>query len=177
MIFQQVLFYLLSFLIIASALGVVIFPCAIKSTLCLIVTLIGVAAIFAMLNAHFLVATQVIVYAGAIVVLVLFVVMLLNLKKEKLRDLISFRSILGVILLTSLLLAFFPLVIKHFPSEEFQYVHGNAEDLGRLLFGKFLFAFEIASFLIIAALLGAIALAQGYKTSSLEKREAGSGSN
>lgn len=81
---MTLLFLILSGLFIGSALGVVFFRSAISNALCLIVSLVTVAGFFAiMLDAHFLMAVQIIVYAGAIMVLVIFVMMLLNTKTEE----------------------------------------------------------------------------------------------
>ena len=79
---MDIIFYFLSALIIVASIGVVVLKNPVYSALSLIATLLGVACVFAIMQAHFLAVVQVIVYAGAIMVLVLFVLMLLNVKSE-----------------------------------------------------------------------------------------------
>ena len=79
---QTVLFYLFSILMVASAFGVVINRSPVASALCLVVTFLGLAALFVQLDAFFIGIMQVLVYAGAVMVLFLFIIMLLDLKVE-----------------------------------------------------------------------------------------------
>lgn len=157
---ELVFFYILSFLILSSALAVILLPNPIHSTLSLIVTLVSVAGMFALMEAHFLATVQVIVYAGAVVVLVLFVVMLLNAKNEEIqrKPVAIFFSTLSAVVLFSIM---FPLFNEQFgPSRQInpadKQIQGTATALGDLLYTQFTFPFEVASLLIMAALVGAV---------------------
>lgn len=157
---ELVFFYILSFLILASAIAVIALPNPIHSTLSLIITLTSIAGMFALMEAHFLATVQIIVYAGAIVVLVLFVVMLLNAKNEKIsrKPVAIFFSALSAVVLFSIM---FPLFNEQFgqtrqllPGDK--QIEGSASALGNLLYTQFTFPFEVASLLIMAALVGAV---------------------
>jgi NADH-quinone oxidoreductase subunit J len=159
---MMLLFLILSGLLIGSALGVVFFRNAISNALCLIVSLISVAGFFAMLDAHFLMAVQIIVYAGAIMVLVVFVIMLLNQKVEvpdwKTHPMLVIGGLVGAG-------AFVAVCTKVFagyksPASDISPIVGSVESIGQLLYGKYLFLFEAASILIMAAIVGAVMLAK-----------------
>lgn len=156
------LFFVLSVLLVASALGVVFFKNPIYSALCLIVNLLGVAGLYAMLNAHLLATVQIIVYAGAIMVLVVFVIMLLNLKQES-----GEPTGFGSIALASIFCVVFCCVLGVLLTTRFGVntgmvtaTHGTVKELGRLIFGRYAFTFEAASILIMAAIVGAATLAR-----------------
>ena len=159
---MTVLFLILSGLLIGSALGVVFFRSAISNALCLIVNLVTIAGFFAMLEAHFLMAVQIIVYAGAIMVLVVFVIMLLNTKVEepdwRSHPMLIVGGTVGA-------LAFIAVCAKVFigynkPVSDISPIIGSVESIGQLLYGKYLFLFEVASILIMAAIVGAVMLAK-----------------
>lgn len=140
----------------------------IYSALFLILTLFALAGHFVLLNAPFIAAVHVIVYAGAIMVLFLFVIMLLDLRGRADRK----RSgqllrIIGV-LFAGILLVEFGLMLKTDPtfsmasSSAFEAVAGigDTRSIGELLFTKYLFPFEIASVLLLAAIIGSVILAK-----------------
>jgi NADH-quinone oxidoreductase subunit J len=165
------MFFILSIVLLASAAGVIAFRNPIYSALCLVVNLVGVAALYAMLEAHFLAAVQIIVYAGAIMVLVIFVIMLLNIKEEHERPggavLLGFVVIAGALFLgsvTTLLYVHYSQagqdLTSLFASGEAQAVVGSAKSIGRLLYSKYVFPFEAASVLIMAAIVGSAMLAK-----------------
>ena len=156
----------IGFVAILSALLVVMHPNPMVSVLFLILNLFCVALFYLLLQAQFLAALQVIVYAGAIMVLFVFVVMLLNLRAEE-----AVRSGSGPQRATALLLgvAFAGLMFRaiqtragrsYFEPGSFVQGFGTAKDLGGLLFGRYLFAFEAASVLLVAAMVGAVILAK-----------------
>jgi NADH-quinone oxidoreductase subunit J len=162
---QQVLFYVLAGLAVLSALAVVTLRHPIHSAFALIATLFFLAGIFVLLDAHFVAAIQVIVYAGAVMVLFTFVIMLLNLSPEELGPgRITGSKILGVVLL-----GFAAYAIVHAfavrgpapaPPATLPPSFGGIENVGRLLFTKYLFPFEIVSVLLLAAVVGAVVLAK-----------------
>ncbi len=155
------LFFFLSVLIIFSALMVVFAKNPVHSVLYLIVTFFGIAGHYFLLNAQFLAAVHIIVYAGAIMVLFLYVIMMLNLNKEvephkpvwiKFAAVVS-GGLLMVTLVGSLRGA--EAMTKVTPEN----IHiGLVENLGKTLFGPFLLPFEISSVLFLAAMVGAVML-------------------
>lgn len=165
-----ILFYLVSTVAVISAISVVLQKQPVYSVISLIVTLVSLAVIFLLLNAQFLAAIQIIVYAGAIMVLFLFVVMLLNLSKgegEEGKDRLFIQKRTALIIGGALLVVM-GLVIKTslFKGKEGVYTNqivntiGNTELIGKLLFTEYLLPFEITSVLLFAAILGTIILAK-----------------
>lgn len=155
------LFYLLTFLAIMFASLVVISKNPVYSVLYLVLTFFTIAGHYVLLNAQFLAAVHVIVYAGAIMVLFLFVIMLLNLNKEtepqkgiwlKASAAVASGSLL-VVLVGSLKGA-----ANIQPSNTFDSNIGLIENLGKTLFNDFLLPFELASILLLAAMVGAVML-------------------
>jgi NADH-quinone oxidoreductase subunit J len=149
---------------VASALTVVLHPNPVKSALALIVTLFMLAVIFVLLEAHMIAALQIIVYAGAIMVLFLFVIMLLNLQNED-PDRGRRRLVLrGLAWAGGLVLAIELALLVHgapvgTPGET-PAGYGGAEAVAKSLFTDFLLPFELTSILLLVAVVGAVVLAQ-----------------
>lgn len=166
---MMALFVLFSILMLLSAVGVVVFRNSIYSALCLVLHLTMVAAMFAQLGAHFLAAVQIIVYAGAIMVLVLFVLMLLNVKVERPKPIGRGSIAMGILGAIGLLWFMLPALnsaFKVFP-DAVTPVEGGAKEMGQLLYTSYLFPFEAASVLIMVAIAGAVMIAKrSYKASS-----------
>ena len=152
--------------VVAGAFGVVFSRNPVHSALMLVMTLFGIAVLFVAQEAHFLAAVQIIVYAGAIVVLFLFVIMLLgvdreeNLRAEPLRAQRPLAFLLGLASLVMLLLARAGTWATGTPS-----VGGpasgpgeNVEKLGRTLYTTHLLAFEVTGVLLVIAVVGAVVL-------------------
>ncbi len=161
-------FWIFAVISVLSAIMVVASRNPMHSVLYLILTFFNVAGLYVLLGAHFLAAIQIAVYAGAIMVLFLFVVMLLNLKKGE----HEFSKLPGVKMLgigLALFLLFEIAFITHsvltegtkgkFPAETVA-AEGNTELIGKLLFTDYLYAFEIASVLLLVAMVGSIILAK-----------------
>jgi NADH-quinone oxidoreductase subunit J len=155
------LFYFLSFLAIMFGLMVVLSKNPIHSVLYLVLTFFAIAGHYVLLNAQFLAAVHIIVYAGAIMVLFLFVIMLLNLNKEtephkslwlKASAAVASGSLL-VILVGSLKGA-----EQLQTSTPYNGSIGLIENLGQTLFHEFLLPFEVASILLLGAMVGAVML-------------------
>ena len=155
------LFYFLSFFGVICALFVVFSRNAVHSVLYLILTFFAIAGHYILLNAQFLAAVHVIVYAGAIMVLFLYVIMLLNLNQEaephKSTLLKSAAAISGGLLLT--------VFVGSLKGTELMMQQpgatgdvGLVKTLGRLLFTEYLLPFEISSVLLLAAMVGAVML-------------------
>ena len=154
----QYLFYFLSFLAIMFGLLVVFSRNPVHSVLYLVLTFFCIAGHYILLNAQFLAIVHIVVYAGAIMVLFLFVIMLMNLNEdtEPQKTLIS-KIIAGVV--GGVLMLVMVGALKG--AEKIQQTAGSNEiglikNLGKVLFTDFLFPFEISSILLLAALVGAI---------------------
>jgi NADH-quinone oxidoreductase subunit J len=157
------IFYFLSVLVIFSAMMVVFSKNPVHSVLYLIVTFFGIAGHYFLLNAQFLAAVHIIVYAGAIMVLFLYVIMMLNLNKEAEPHKpvwVKFAAVIaGGLLMITLVgsLRGAETMMKVNPANE---QIGLVENLGKALFGPFLLPFEISSVLFLAAMVGAVMLSK-----------------
>ena len=158
-------FYFLSFLAVLSALMVVFSRNPIYSVLYLVITFFCVACHYLLLNAQFLAAVHIIVYAGAIMVLFLYVIMLLNLNQDDeshKSNLLRFAAVITAGLLMVV-------IIGSLRGAEAAHVNFNSsnntglvKNLGTLLFSKFLLPFEIVSILLLAAMVGAVMLGKTH---------------
>ncbi|RJP81743.1 MAG: NADH-quinone oxidoreductase subunit J [Candidatus Zixiibacteriota bacterium] len=157
-------FLLLAVVSIFSGLMVILQKSPVASVLFLVLTLVCVAALFVMLSAPFIAAIQVIIYAGAIMVLFLFVLMLLNLQRFT-EGAWSRFQITGVVVaavlavVTALLLRAVPLPADSGFLRETPGL-GSVEAVGLSLFTEYLLPFEIASFLLLAGIIGAVILSR-----------------
>jgi NADH-quinone oxidoreductase subunit J len=153
-------------LTIGAALMVVLSPHPVRSVLYLILTFFLISGNYILMNAQFIAVVNIIVYAGAIMVLFLFVLMLLNLSKDnepkssiKMKIAATFA---GGALLTVLIAALKDSVILP-KTEMLENQQGMVENLGQLLFTKYVLPFEMSSILFIAAMVGAVLLAKREK--------------
>jgi NADH-quinone oxidoreductase subunit J len=166
---EQLVLILAGVLAVGSALGVVLMPDAIYSTLMLLLNLLSLATLFLLLHAQFMFVSQLMVYAGAILVLFLFVVTLLNpagehLLRDKRRVQQAGAIALGLFMLCllggALLVAFTngpqPAFAKEVTAAGSEY--GTVAWFGKALFTQFLLPFELTSFLLLVALIGAMVL-------------------
>lgn len=154
------LFYFLSFVAILCGLMVVLEKKPVHSVLYLVITFFAIAGHYILLNAQFLAAVHIIVYAGAIMVLFLFVIMLLNLNKESEAHKSNYVKGAAVIA-GGLLLVILVGALKGttaLPAPETSTGIGLVENLGQVLFKQFLLPFEIASLLFLSAMVGAVLL-------------------
>lgn len=164
---DTLIFIFLAVLAIASALGMVLNKNTVNSALFLVLNMVSIAGLYLLLQAQFLALIQILVYAGAIMVLFLFVIMLLNLDDEaslfnKIRAKYISAFFLGVITL-SLILYSLEGIADILPeiSPEME-TAGTVEALGDVLYTDYLFAFEMTAILLTAAVVGALMIAQ-YK--------------
>lgn len=164
---ETYIFVILSVLAIASALGMVLNKNTVNSALLLVLNLVSIAGLYLLLQAQFLAMIQILVYAGAIMVLFLFVIMLLNVDdEESLFDKFRFKYLLVFLLAVVIfgqIIYSLGGVTDLLPqiSDEMQHV-GTVEAVGDVLFTDFLFAFEMTAILLTAAVVGALMMAQ-YK--------------
>jgi NADH-quinone oxidoreductase subunit J len=159
-----ILFLIFAMIAVVCAINVVVQTHPISSAISLVGVMGSLAVLYLLLGAEFIAAAQVIVYAGAIMVLFVFVIMLLNAGAESKRGRSFMAQLLGAPLLIALLglLAYF--VQRLYPrgvSVHFGgFTHGTPLDIGRALFTTYLLPFEATSVLILIAILGAIVLAR-----------------
>ena len=179
-------FYFFSFLIISSSILVIFSNNAVHSVLFLIFTFFNSAILFLLMNAEFLAMTIVIVYVGAIAVLFLFVVMMLNISESEIKEgflkYFPFGLILIAIFITELFLIF---NFDNFPVSENVKIDINEIDLieasntkliGLFLYTDYFIIFQISGFILLLAMIGAIVLAKGDEnkiksTSSISQKK------
>jgi len=159
---EAIFFYLFTALMIGAALSVVLNRQPVYSVLSLLAMMFCLASLFVMLGAYFLAALQVLLYAGAVLVLFLFVMMLLNLAPEALARMRIFtlRSV-GTLAALALFVSLAQiLLVSPPPSSIGSAPTSTVESVGRALFRDYLLPFELTSFLILAAIIGAVTLAK-----------------
>src|SRR5579863_5073918 len=148
---ETVFFYLFAFFTLLCGLLVVANPFTrnpVTSAMFLVLTIVSMAGLFVLLHAFFLAAVQVLVYAGAVIVLFLFVIMLLDLKEEQRRKIKTFGAATGLISVLAIAFVFWhSLVHANLPPMSPSAEGGTAE-LGRLLFTNYALPFEILSLLL-----------------------------
>jgi NADH-quinone oxidoreductase subunit J len=164
---EAIAFYTISAFILIFAVLVITTKDTVHSVLFLVLDFLFVAALYVLLGAQFLAAIQVLVYAGGIVVLYLFVVMLVNLKRPpEAHEDPNRRTKLGFVLASAVLIELGIVTlygyIKPAPALAAQTlpVTGNTEEVGWLLYTSYLIPFEVASMLLLVAMIGAIVLAK-----------------
>jgi NADH-quinone oxidoreductase subunit J len=159
-------FYALAGLAVASGLAVITRRNAVHSALALIVTLLSVAGLYLMLYAPFVAGVQIIVYAGGIMVLFLFVIMLVNIERSSKDRQFNRMWPVGLAAACALMVLFVSAFVKGnklFPDRGMTLAEGsNTQEIAKLLYGEagrmgqYTFAFEIASLLLLVAILGAV---------------------
>ena len=174
---ELVVFVLAAAMILVGAVGVIVRSNPVHAALSLILTLFGVAVMFVAQNAHFLAAVQVIVYAGAIVVLFLFVIMLLGVDRAEDVTIEPFKvqrplaAIVGLGLaglVIAAVVASRDVVIPRGDGLDVADVVGdgdsNIKQLARSVFGDYVVAFEVTSVLLVVAVVGTVLLTRRIKT-------------
>jgi NADH-quinone oxidoreductase subunit J len=155
-------FYIIAAVTVIAALGVILQRTPVYSALSLIVVLCSLAGLYLSLGASFLAVIQVIVYAGAIMVLFVLVIMLLNAGREKRTEGSSLARWLGAPLIAALLAEILALAWQAFASNNAApaALKAGPAEIGRLLFRNYVLPFEVTSILILVAILGAVVLAK-----------------
>jgi NADH-quinone oxidoreductase subunit J len=175
--FEQVLFFIAGIGALAGALGVVLLRNPFYSVLSLVTHLLSLALLFLLLNAEFIAAAQVVVYAGAVMVLYIFVVAYVGGSDEPLRPegglLNSFGPIFAVAIGVELSIAFIASGLDALDSRgpDVGPGFGSPAAIGQLLLTRFLIPFEAASYLLLVAAVGAVVLARRRR--GLEEVEIG----
>jgi NADH-quinone oxidoreductase subunit J len=164
---ENILFFIVAACAIASAVLMVMQRNPVMSAIFLIGNFFTIAVLYLILQAQLLAVLQIVVYTGAIMVLVIFVIMLLNLGDEKkLTERFDIRRVVGVILVFGFLLEMLYLFgtsdeTTAYPGLNPEAVAvGTVESMGKAMFSTFLFPFEITGLLLLAAIVGAVVLAK-----------------
>ena len=161
---QLLIFYFFGSLAIFAAVGMVVSRQPAMSAIFLILNMFCLAGLYAQLDAHLIAALQVLVYAGAIMVLVMFVIMLLNLREKK--GLIARHQVAGQVVGIAVLTLAMTKVVSLITVDKLPHAKevvegfGGVVAIGRILFTDYLLPFEIASVLLLAAIVGAVILAK-----------------
>jgi NADH-quinone oxidoreductase subunit J len=162
---QDLLFYLFAAATLICGVLVVANPFSrspVTSAMFLVLTIVSMAGLFVLLHAFFLAAVQILVYAGAVMVLFLFVIMLLDLKEEEQRQIKRVSIVLGLltvaVIYTMLLRAFGPLATS--AGNVAPELEGATASLGQELFTKYLLPFEVISVLLLVAMVGVVLLSK-----------------
>jgi NADH-quinone oxidoreductase subunit J len=157
-------FYLLSGIMLIGGILVITRKNPVHSALALIVTLLAQASIYLMLYAPFVAGVQIILYAGGIMVLFLFVIMLVSIDRSVKERQFNSQWIVGVIAATALGGLFVAVFMKGkniFPEHALPVVENdNTQKIATMLYGQYMFAFEIASLLLLVAIIGAVVMAK-----------------
>lgn len=167
------LFVLLAILAITAALGLLVSKNPVSSALWLVLNLFSVAGLYLTMNAPFIAVIQVLVYAGAIMVLFLFVIMLLNLAALPQMDAVGFKR--GLVFLVAIvflgLLTFVAGsgldVLPEPVAPEMAAANASASAIGKSLFSRYIFPFEVAGILLLVATIGAVLLARRVRVQAL----------
>ena len=162
---QAFLFWFFALLMLVFGVAVVVNRNPVASALSLVVSFLGLAALFMSLDAYFIGIIQVLVYAGAVMVLFLFIIMLLDLRAEKLRKINWVASAGGSIVALILLIQIFS-VIGHFKAAQKPFpplarsTIDDVHNIGLLLFGNYNLPFQIIGVLVLVATIGVVVLSK-----------------
>ena len=183
MIFYSIAFYLFSIVAVLSALMVISSKNPVHSVLFLILSFINAAGLFILLGAEFLAMILVIVYVGAVAVLFLFVVMMLDINFIKLREgflqYLPFGSLLGIVLLTELAIIFFSDKLTDMNLVEYNKLPSfkeieNTKDIGLVLYTDYFYLFQLSGLILLVAMIGSIVLTlrqrEGVKKQSIQNQ-------
>jgi NADH-quinone oxidoreductase subunit J len=157
-------FYLFAAIMIVGGILVITRKNPVHSALALIVALLAQASIYLMLYAPFVAGVQIILYAGGIMVLFLFVIMLVSVERSMKERQFNSQWVVGIIAATALGGLFVAVYAKGasiFPDRLLSTVEdNNTQEVAKMLYGQYMFAFEIASLLLLVAIIGAVVMAK-----------------
>jgi NADH-quinone oxidoreductase subunit J len=157
-------FYLFAGIMLVGGILVITRKNPVHSALALIVTLLAQASIYLMLYAPFVAGVQIILYAGGIMVLFLFVIMLVSIERSMKERQFNSQWVVGTIAaiaLGGLFIAVYAKGRSIFPNHALSVVeNNNTQRVAVLLYGQYMFAFEIASLLLLVAIIGAVVMAK-----------------
>jgi NADH-quinone oxidoreductase subunit J len=159
----DILFYVFAALTLLCGLLVIVNPFSrnpVTSAMFLVLTIISMSGLFVLLHAFFLAAVQIIVYAGAVLVLFVFVIMLLDLKEEERRKINLYGFVAGIIAVLGIVSACFKSLSSVKPAAGEPHLDGDTNSLGHLLFTNYTLPFEVVSVLLLVAMIGVILLSK-----------------
>jgi len=172
---DQIIFYLMAAWVTVFAIVTITRRNPVTAVMSLVATFFGLAAVYAALSAHFLAVVQVLVYAGAIMVLFIFVVMILNREEVAPLALRPMR-LLGVAAAIYLLVVFFKVVSVGVPTDQVPHVlpesYGTVASVGDMLFREFLYPFEAISLLLLVAIVGGVVISRSHQKEVAANRAA-----
>ena len=173
MTLYDISFYFFSFIAVLSALAVISSKNPVHSVLFLILSFVTASAIFILLGAEFIAMILIVVYVGAVAVLFLFVVMMLDINFVKLRkgflQYLPIGLLLGIVLLAELIMIFLSkkvtssFFINYSDKPVFSKI-GNTKDLGLVLYTEYFYLFQIAGLILLVAMIGSIVLTLRQRT-------------
>ncbi|WON73293.1 NADH-quinone oxidoreductase subunit J [Nitrosospira sp. Is2] len=171
MSFQDIIFYFFSTVLVLAALGVITARNPVHAALLLVLAFFTSSGLWLLLEAEFLAITLVLVYVGAVMVLFLFVVMMLDINIDRLREgflkWFPFGALLAVVMAAEMAMV---LMGKQFGIEEMPAPpsrgadYSNTKELGRLIYTEYVYAFELAAVILLVAIVAAIALTLRHRT-------------
>ena len=160
---EDVLFYVFAALTLLCGTLVIVNPFSrspVTSAMFLVLTIISMTGLFVLLDGFFLAAVQIIVYAGAVLVLFVFVIMLLDLKEEQRRKIKLFGVAAGLVSVVAIASIFVKSLASIKPAAAEPTLEGETYALGKLLFTQYTLPFEIVSVLLLVAMIGVILLSK-----------------
>jgi len=167
------LFAAMALVALIGAVGVVFSRNAVHGALYLLLNFVAIAGMYILLGAQFLGVVQVIVYAGAIIVMFLFVVMLIGGRTSNIRsESRKYARIVVVILAAAFLLAMVFVIGQSIPVDVVSKgapTDGSVQAIGSVLYTSYILPFELASILLLAGMLGGVVLARSYKSQQEER--------
>lgn len=161
MTWEEVIFYFVAAFTVIGALGVVAARNVVHSALFLIVSLISVAGVFILLASEFLAVVQILVYGGAVTILILFAMMLTRVRDLPAQMVGKQAPIAALAAIAFMVMSIIAVVTTEFPGESEEINVIDVNTIGDKLFTTYAAPFEIASLVLIVALVGAIILARG----------------
>ncbi len=168
---SDLIFIALSFFAISGGIAMLVYNNSMYSALGLLVSILSIAGLFALLNATFLFMVQLIVYAGAIMTLILFLLMFLNIKEENLPKEPKKYTLIAIGV--AIMIPFNIVILKAvsaLPNTDMSIVEetfGDIKPIGLLLYNDWILAFELISILLLVVLVGSIVLAKRRKKDNL----------
>jgi NADH-quinone oxidoreductase subunit J len=159
---SDILFYIFAAFVLICGVLVLLSRNPVNSAMFLVLTIASLAGLFVLLHAYFLAAIQILVYAGAVMVLFLFVIMLLDLKAEERRKINKFGYVTGSISVVTFVAIFIRSLVATRPGAGLSAASGVGDTvtLGKMLFTQYLLPFEVVSVLLLVAMVGVILLSK-----------------
>jgi NADH-quinone oxidoreductase subunit J len=171
MSFPDIIFYFFSIVLVGSALGVITARNPVHSALLLVLAFFASSGLWLLLEAEFLAITLVLVYVGAVMVLFLFVVMMLDINLDRLREgfwkWFPFGALVALVMAAEMAMV---VMGKQFGTDDMPAPpsrpedYSNTKELGRLIYTEYVYAFELAAVILLVAIVAAIALTLRHRT-------------